>query len=525
VGLAPSVDWLDAGSLTASAWGMGVAHPPGEPGWLVPARLVQLLPVGDIAFRANLLSAATVAACAAPLLWLTRAVVGERAPWGGAFACGLALLGYGARMQAERAEVYGLVALLLVAALAAAVCLQGLRASGAIGLLLGLAAGVHPLLAAAATPGLLVARALRSRVRPGDVLALGGFGAATFAVYAWLPLRARANPAKAWGLPDSPGRFVDVLLGRAFARNFGAEEGSVWANLGVIVERHALSGVLVAIVLGFLAAAILRNQSPDPDGPRASRRALAWAAPVWVAGNAMTILPQNKVFGSNPDVLGYLLVGTLAVAPLGGLGVSLVRSRAAGTPFARLGPVVLGAAALAVAWIGLDGTAASRTDNRLARTFATAQAQALPPGAVLLTSGNDTAFLWTYLQAVERRRPDVIAVHRVLLGHPHERIRLGPALQGLGVPWVPELQTRPTDVLSVADGVFVEARSQERALMGTRLHRHGLVWRLGAPADEGESLAALRADVLAALEGPQARGDEEAALVAALFHDVGRGAP
>jgi hypothetical protein len=144
---------------------------------------------------------------------------------------------------------------------------------------------------------------------------------------------------------------------------------------------------------------------------------------------------------------------------------------------------------------------------------------------VLLTSGNDTAFLWTYLQAVERRRPDVIAVHRVLLGHPHERIRLGPALQGLGVPWVPELQTRPTDVLSVADGVFVEARSQERALMGTRLHRHGLVWRLGAPADEGESLAALRADVLAALEGPQARGDEEAALVAALFHDVGRGAP
>lgn len=500
-GLAPSVGWLDGGSLTASAWHMGVAHPPGEPGWLAPARLAMLLPVGDIAFRASLLSALSAALCALPLLWLGRAVGGDGG--GGLLAVGLALLGFGARMQAHRAEVYAPVALLLVLALAAAVCWRGARASGAIGFLLGAAAGVHPLLAAAAAPAVLVARWLRSPFGLRDAAAGLGFGVAGFAVYGWLPLRAMANPSRAWGVPDSPSRFLDVLLGRTFAANFGGE-GAWLDNVLVVAERHALSGLGVAVLLAG-AAWVLRREDSDA----APRRALAVAAPLWVVGNALTILPQNKAFGSNPDVLGYLFVGTLAVAPLAALGVARLRSSAVGTSIERLAPALVATGWIGLGVVALDGVRASRSGNELPRTFATSLGYGLPPGTLLMTSGNNTAFLWTHLQGVERRRADLVVVHRVLLGHEHERRRLAPDLSRLGVDWRPELRANPAPLLAGIPAA-IEARAAERPSMGSVLTPHGLVWQTSGPP-ESDALRELRTETLSRLADS---GDDEAVAVA-----------
>jgi len=512
LGVAPSVDWLDTGSLASSAWMLGVAHPPGEPGWLAPARLAMLVPVGDLAFRVNVLSALCVAACAWPLVWLTRAAVGRDVALGPAFAVGVGLLGFGARMQAHRAEVYGLVALLLLLALAASVCLAGRRATAALALLLGMAAAVHPLLAAAATPALLIARGIRSAWGMRDLPIAAAFGLTSFAAYGWLPVRAMANPARAWGVPDSPGRFVDVLLGRAFAGNFGGEAGSLLDNLGVVLGRHALSGTLTAAGFAAVGWFVLRATEPSD-----ARRALLWAAPLWVLGNAMTILPQNKVFGSNPDVLGYLLVGALAVAPLGGLGVQALRD----APLARFKPALLGLAALAVGMQLFAGFSAHRTTSHAARQFATAQSHALPPGATLFTSGNNTAFVWTYLQSVERRRPDMTSLHRVLLGHEHERLRLQAALRSAGIPWTPVLRAQPAKVLVTVPDVFIEVRDPERAMLHQRLRPHGLVWAMHGPRESPE-LAALRERTVAAMEA--SHRDDEARAVAALFR-ANQGAP
>lgn len=517
-GAAPSVDWLDGGSLTSSAWALGIPHPPGEPGWLVPARIAQLLPVGDIAFRTNVLSALAMAALAAPLLWISRALFGGRADRAGLLAVGLGLLGYGARMQAQRAEVYGLVALLLLLGLAAALCLTGRRSSALVGLLLGLAAAVHPFLAAAAAPGMLLARALRSSFGPSDALHGVGWGLAGFAVYSWLPLRAVANPARAWGVPDSPQRFVDVLLGRAFARNFGGEEATL-ANAGVVFELHALSGMAASVVFAAVAMFVLRSKPRAHDEAARTRRALAWAAPLWVLGNALTIIPQNKVLPTNPDLLGYLLVGALALVPLLSLGIALLDD-IDGTPLARMRTPLLWVAVVAVGLQAVDGLSANRRDNQLARDFATAQTHGLPPGSLLMTSGNNTAFVWGYLQGVERRRPDVLVLHRVLLGHEHERLRLAPALTELGVPWSPALRSEPAAAFAgVSPPVFIEARDPERALLGSLLRRHGVVHQLGV-GPEDAALASLRETVLRDLEGPVAHGDEEAALVAAMLRDL-----
>ena len=160
----------------------------------------------------------------------------------------------------------------------------------------------------------------------------------------------------------------------------------------------------------------------------------------------------------------------------------------------------------------------------LARRFAIAQSTALPPGSVLVTSGNNTAFVWTYLQGVEKRRADLIALHRVLLGHEHERLRLEEDLADLGVAWAPGLRASPATALKgVAAPVFVEVRDAERSFMGSELSEHGTVWQLGG-GQESEALAAVRAQTLASLEGPLAFGDEEAGLVAA-FHRALTGYP
>ena len=64
VGAAPTVSDRDAGELTTAAFRLDVAHPTGFPLDMVALRLAELLPVGDVAFRANLaVGALTALAC------------------------------------------------------------------------------------------------------------------------------------------------------------------------------------------------------------------------------------------------------------------------------------------------------------------------------------------------------------------------------------------------------------------------------------------------------------------------------
>ncbi len=504
----PSLDWLDSGSLVASAFWMGVAHPPGEPGWLGPARLAQLLPIGDLAFRCTLLSAASLAACAWPLCRMVRALGGSaRAEW---MAGLLALLGVSAQLQAVRPEVYGPTLLILLWALASVVDGAGLRASAALGGLLGVGATVHPLLCAAAVPALLLARALRGSFGVADGLAAVGAGVVGLAGVAWLPLRALARPERAWGVPDTPGRGGDVVLARTFARNFGdaAEATSLADNLGVVLHVGSLG--LLPLLAALAAVGAWRSKGP-------AARARSWALPLWWLGNACTVLPQNKVFESNPDLHGYLVVGVAALAPLAAVGVErLGAARAVGSAVAW--------AACAVLLVG--GAAADRSGNHLARRYATELATHLPPGAVLMTSGNDAAFAWLHLQGVERRRADLVIAHRVLLGHPHEERRLRAALEAAGLPWEPGLRTAPVEHLGgLRRPFFLELREPElAALADGRLLRHGLVAGWGgiprSPPPEPPPLVALRRAALEELGSPIGASDAEAQLVRAYYLEL-----
>src|SRR4029079_8912729 len=63
--LAPTVTPTDSGELILAAYGLGVAHPPGVPLWIMLTHLAALVPIGNVAVRINFSSAVFAAlACA-----------------------------------------------------------------------------------------------------------------------------------------------------------------------------------------------------------------------------------------------------------------------------------------------------------------------------------------------------------------------------------------------------------------------------------------------------------------------------
>src|SRR6266516_3305429 len=63
--LAPTVTLTDSGELILAAQGLGVAHPPGFPFWVLLAHLASRVPLGSVAMRINFSSALFAAlACA-----------------------------------------------------------------------------------------------------------------------------------------------------------------------------------------------------------------------------------------------------------------------------------------------------------------------------------------------------------------------------------------------------------------------------------------------------------------------------
>jgi hypothetical protein len=265
---APAAYLLDSGELAAAAFGLGIAHPPGETLAALWGKLFTLLPVGSVAFRVGL-GQAVAAALATVLLfriavrlfgWLTPATGrrgaaegGGLGPRGRALVAAASALGFafapGVVIVADRPEVYALqAALALGAALLALRALDErdarwlLLASGLIGL--GLA--THPLVAGLAGAGATLAalpflwrpretqgsltRFARVRLVGWSVAALG----AGAAVLAYLPARAAALYAGAaaggadtiaWGDARTPAGLAWLLSATTFATKASVVHG------------------------------------------------------------------------------------------------------------------------------------------------------------------------------------------------------------------------------------------------------------------------------------------------------------
>ena len=432
------VVWMDAGELSAAAFTLGGAHPPGHPVHSLLGKLAALLPVGEIGFRVNLLSAAGMAAALAGVVAVARRLSPDRDAARAAGVVGAVLAGLAppALANATRAEVYGPTAALLLWSLASVLdfarAADGERhARHLLGAALGcaLAAAIHPVIAAAAALPMAVTAAMTARRRlirlAPPALALGALALAS---YAYLPVRALA-PDRAllvWGDPASAGGFWKLVTAAAYQGNFSpAGAGERFAGLWSVVGQGTGLGVLLGGLVGLGFGALTRL--------RGAGCALGVAVAV-VLGASL----QDRL---NPDLPGYvlpaLLVLAAGLAPLVAAALRLMPRELAG-PGRRTRPIAIAVVLVPVAAAALaaaPGPPLDRGDDPARLWADTVGVMAAGPG-VYFAVGDHALFADQYERLVAGGRPDIAVASAELCRDEWFLRHVKRLLPGLYVPYV-----------------------------------------------------------------------------------------
>lgn len=397
---------MDAGELTASAFELGGAHPPGHPAYTLLGKVAALLPLGEVAFRLNLLSAASMACALAGVVAIARAIVPE-ARIAAFVAAALVGLSPPALINATRTEVYAPTAALLIWAAYAAVRCARSDGSDARPLLIaaltcGLAAAIHPAIAAAATLPIAVLFAVKTRghwrrLAPLALL-LGLLG---LLCYAYLPVRANAAepPLLFWGAPTSASAFFDLVTALPYRENVGLGGlGERFVGLFALLGEGTGVALLLAGLVGLGFASLTR----------------ARGAAVLFGMALTTVLGASFQHALNPDMRGYVLPAVLCLGV--GFAVAVgavlrVLKQSFGGLDARLRTLAELALVLPLAGVALAGNPAvtselDRSDD--AMRFWDETVGVMPPGpAVFFANSDHSLFVGQYQRLVAGARPDV----------------------------------------------------------------------------------------------------------------------
>ncbi len=230
-----------------------MAHPSGYPLYLLLARGFQLLPVGELAFRTNLLSALCTILTALLLYAYLLRQLRDR-PWA-RFASFLAATAYGLAPfiwgQALVTEVYALHGLLLMLCLYVLSLEQSQISEGLRGFVFGIAATNHltaflifPLLALGGEGKLFTSRTILIKRCLGV--------AAGLALYVSLPVRAYFNPPINWGDASNLGGFFWLVSGQLYQKylvdlSLAEVVQRLLACVGLLLEQYTWFGAVLGI--------------------------------------------------------------------------------------------------------------------------------------------------------------------------------------------------------------------------------------------------------------------------------------
>jgi hypothetical protein len=211
--LAPTVMWYDMGELTTASYVLGIAHNTGYPLYILLGKLFTFIPVGDIAYRVNLMSAVfaalTVSVVFVIIHDLTKSAL--------ASFFGALTLAFSSTLwsTATWAESYSLnafftafITLLLLRWRENRRAWQLYVAS----LLFGLSLGNHRLILLLVPGILLLLWAGRHSLKIGRCLRCGGLLMLGASVYLYLPLRGSQEPPLNWAQPGNLHTYLSMFL-------------------------------------------------------------------------------------------------------------------------------------------------------------------------------------------------------------------------------------------------------------------------------------------------------------------------
>ena len=382
----------DSGELTTAVYLLGIPHPSGYPLYVMLGKLWTLLvPVGSIAFRMSLFSAACAAVACGALYrfcrWLGLHVV--------AATTSALLLAFGPSFwsQANIQRVYALNAVFVVFATWAAFAWHRNRDRRLLALALflsGLGTCNHLFMAVGGVAVAMFAIVTQPELlrEPRALLK----GAAAFGVgllpYLYLPLRSRADPRLDWGNPETLSNFVDVVLRQNMWRTWIEGPTDVLVVLADFLHSIASELFWIGVALAIIGLLVgQRNRWP------------VLLPLLVIAGNVVTVL----IHGERSAIFiwhRYYIPSYLMAALLAGMGLHWLLERLPRR--ARLLPLALPAVMLIVGWNDFD-----RSRYRVAEDFSLTLLDTLPPGAHLAASDDNVLFVLIYLHLVEGLRPDV----------------------------------------------------------------------------------------------------------------------
>jgi hypothetical protein len=438
----PGFYWLDPAELSAAVVTLGVPGPTGFPLYCIVAKAASLVPVGELAFRIELVSAV----CAAlAVFWITRLVFelcrGDGHALVGAAVAGTLLAVSAVFLrQATVAGVYAPGAALLAGGL---LLLDRVSRGGdarwglALALLCGLGLALHTgawLLGpvAVALMGVRLYRGARwPLLAPLVALAMAG------AAIAYLPVRSASGRAAVLdrGHPEQANALLahlSVRGGRSAPeaqngdqngdQNGGEIRGEIHDDIGALEAERSGPGIEVLV-----------EDIADQVGPLAPLAALLGL--VWLARQRRSRWPAAALIAIGAGDLLYALwvnpTGqtewqngvplALAVSAGAGAGVAwLSRFLRSAGPFAGAVAGVLlvvppALVSVPAVWPASAPGEAPGHGRDVPRAWAEAALAATPPRGLALVQSDSTVAGLLYLTEVEQARPDVAVLARQLL--------------------------------------------------------------------------------------------------------------
>lgn len=399
--LAPTVTAEDSGELIAASFCLGIAHPPGYPLWTMLTHLFTYLPINNIAWRVNFSSALFASAAVAMLFFLLLLLTQNRIA---AISVSLGMA-YSATfwLQAVITEVYTLNACFVIGLLLILVYWEKYERAEdrylyLFSFLYGLSLCNHHSMALLGPVYLfyILAVDLKLLVRFKSI----GIMFAVFTIgllpYIYLPIRSLSNPPVDWGNPENLVNFLDHL----FRRQYG--------NLSQVQMR--LFSLFIRQTGDYLESLWIQFTP--------------WI--LWLAiPGLVRLFKDNK----------RMFLTTVGIFTLSSLGVIFILNfRTEREIFNSVQVFYIPSYIIAVIWIGfgLDGLMRkvryayclfiflpllplfthyhtnNYSQNYMSYNYGMNILKTVDKEAVVFTSSDYQIFPLTYLQVVEKKRPDVV---------------------------------------------------------------------------------------------------------------------
>ena len=462
--LAPTVTLTDSGELIVVARGLGIAHPPGVPLWIILAHLASLLPFGNVAQRINFSSAllATLACAMLTLvvaeliitaLYLAASKRRKRSAQGSkkteelsvarlmaAPAVGAGLLMAFSRTlwsYATITEVYALNTLLILVIFflmlrwrrrivedrmhvwtasnvgrAASPITKHDAYLYAAALVFGLALGVHHVTVALTLPAIAVIVFRTQGVRfftsrrlvYAALISIG----ALIAVYAYLPLAASRSPVINWGHPRSLQEIWWHITGRQYQVYFSFKPEIMGGQFDefcrMTLREFGFPWLPLSLVLAFAGFADVFKRD----------RTIFWFL--------LTIVIADLAYALSYEIAedkdAYYLPTFISIAIAAGLGVRWLIQRLVSKSLPLVKPsVAAGIAVLILCTIVLAANWPfnNRRQYLVAQDYVDNVLKTIAPNGLLLTLDWQVVSPMLYAQEIEQIRPDVKAVDINLL--------------------------------------------------------------------------------------------------------------